>query len=209
MNPNQYIEEDGEREERLIVRFVPKFVDWAIFLVQLTVLGFYFWMAFIYDGLGETECKADIGSNVPLTATSSMTAVNVSKKFKIAIRWGFFMSLMTFIRAILAQVGLYLRRWVLLWCSYVLFAANISVSIVLFILMQVWRWSHSGKVCSGDYLSSDDEDAEDIYLITEGKFIKAMLITIYSIFGVSFLSLMIVTICVCRRHRQEDKLYSS
>ena len=106
-------------------------------------------------------------------------------------------------------MGLYLRRWVLLWCSYVLFAANISVSIVLFILMQVWRWSHSGKVCSGDYLSSDDEDAEDIYLITEGKFIKAMLITIYSIFGVSFLSLMIVTICVCRRHRQEDKLYSS
>ena len=84
------------------MRFVPKFVDWAIFLVQLTVLGFYFWMAFFYDGLGETECKADIGSNVPLTATSSMTAVNVSKKFKIAIRWGFFMSLMTFIRAILA-----------------------------------------------------------------------------------------------------------
>ena len=74
----------------------------------------------------------------------------MSKYFKIAIRWGFWMSLLTFIRAILAQIGLFLRRWVLLWCSYVMFAANISISIVLFILMQVWRWSHAGQVCSGD-----------------------------------------------------------
>lgn len=133
----------------------------------------------------------------------------MTQKFKIAIRWGFFMSLMTFIRAILAQIGLYLRRWVLLWCSYILFAANISVSIVLFILMQVWRWSHSGKVCSGDYLDSYDDADEDVYLITEGKFIKAMLITIYSILGVSFLSIMIVAICVCKRHREEDKLYAA
>ena len=102
----------------------------------------------------------------------------MSKKFKIAIRWGFFMSLLTFIRAILAQVGLWMKRWVLLWCSYVLFAANISVSIVLFILMQIWRWSHSGRVCSGDYLASYDDGDTDVYLIFEGKFIKSMLITI-------------------------------
>lgn len=206
-NPNQFIEKEGEREERLVVRLVPQFVDWIIFLVQLTVLGFYCWMAFFYKGLGETECKADINSDVPLSATSSNIYIDVTTKFKIAIRWGFFMSLMTFIRAILAQLGLYLRRWVLLWCSYVLFAANISVSIVLFILMQVWRWSHSGKVCSGDYLPSYDDADEDVYLITEGKFIKAMLITIYSILGISFLSLMIVAVCVCKRHREEDKQY--
>jgi len=209
INPNQLLEDPEEREERLIVRFVPKFVDWAIFLIQLGILGTYFWMAFFYDGLGETQCKADYNSNVPLSPNSVNTATDVTKKFKIAIRWGFFMSLMTFIRAILAQVGLYLRRWVLLWCSYVLFAANISVSIVLFILMQVWRWSHSGRVCSGDYLDNYDDGDDDVYLIFEGKFIKAMLITIYSIFGISFLSLLIVTICVCKRHRQEDKLYSS
>ena len=75
--------------------------------------------------------------------------------------------------------------------------------------MQVWRWSHSGKVCSGDYLESYDDADEDVYLITEGKFIKAMLITIYSILGVSFLSIMIVAICVCKRHREEDKLYAA
>ena len=81
---------------------MPKFIDYAIFFVQLTVLGSYFYVAFIYKGLGETECKADINSDVPLSATSANTATDVSKKFQIAIRWGFFMSLLTFIRAILA-----------------------------------------------------------------------------------------------------------
>ena len=92
-------------------------------------------MAFFYKELGETECKADINSDVPLSPTTSNTTIDVTLKFKIAIRWGFAMSLMSFVRAILAQVALYLRRWVLLWCSYVLFAANISLSLVLFILM--------------------------------------------------------------------------
>lgn len=69
-NPNQFIEADEVRDERLVVRFVPKFVDYIIFLVQLSVLGGYFYVAFIYDGLGETACNADINSDVPLSLTS-------------------------------------------------------------------------------------------------------------------------------------------
>ena len=69
-NPNNFIEADEERDERLVVRFVPKFVDYIIFLVQLSVLGGYFYVAFIYDGLGETACNADINSDVPLSHNS-------------------------------------------------------------------------------------------------------------------------------------------
>lgn len=115
------------------------------------------------------------------------------------------MSLLTFIRAILAQVGLYLKRWVLLWISYVMFAANISISIVLFILMQVWRWSHAGKVCSGDYLPDKDSGDTKVYLIFEGKFIKSILIAVYSILCLSCLSVSIVSICIYKRHADEDK----
>ena len=129
----------------------------------------------------------------------------MSAYFKIAIRWGFWMSLLTFIRAILAQIGLFLKRWVLLWCSYVMFAANISISIVLFILMQVWRWSHSGQVCSGDLQKPGRQYNDDEYLIFEGKFIKAILIAIYSILGLSCLSISIVSICVYKRHSDEIK----
>ena len=114
------------------------------------------------------------------------------------------MSLLTFIRAILAQVGLYLRRWVLLWCSYVLFAVNISSSIILFVLMQVWRWSHSGKVCSGDLVPEGVEPDNDIYLVFEGKFIKSILIAVYSIMGLSCLSIMIATACYYKRAEMEE-----
>lgn len=138
-------------------------------------------------------------------AKNTNTGVDVSRYFRIAIRWGFWMSLLTFIRAILAQLGLYLKRWVLLWCSYVLFAANISISIVLFILMQVWRWSHSGKVCSGDLVPEGIEPDKSVYLVFEGKFIKAILIAIYSIMGLSCLSIMIVTVCYYSRQESEEE----
>ena len=185
------------------MRIVPIFIDYIIFFVQLTILGSYFYVAYIWDGMNETTCKADIQTNVPLDDDADNTSVNVTKHFAVAIRWGFWMSLLTFVRGILAQVGLYLRRWVLLWCSYVLFAANITISIILFIFMQIWRWSHAGKVCSGDF-GYDDAD-KDKYLIFEGKFIKAMLITIYSILGLSFFSIMIVAICAMKRHSEEDR----
>jgi len=116
------------------------------------------------------------------------------------------MSLLTFIRAILAQVGLYLKRWALLWCSYVLFAANISISIVLFILMQVWRWSHAGQVCSGDYLDNLDDADKEVYLVFEGKFIKVVLIAIYSIMGLSCLSIGIISGCVYRRDKEAEEV---
>jgi len=97
-----------------------------------------------------------------------------------------------------------MKKWVLLWCSYVLFAANISISIVLFILMQVWRWSHSGRVCSGDFLDDLDSADKNVYLVFEGKFIKIMLLIVYSVLALSCLSIMIISVCICRRHRLED-----
>ena len=75
-----------------------------------------------------------------------------------------------------------------------LFAANITISIILFIFMQIWRWSHAGKVCSGD-LEEFNEADKDRYLVFEGKFIRSILITIYSILGLSFLSILVVAVC--------------
>ena len=188
-----------------MVRIVPKFIDYAIFFVQLTILGSYFYVAYIWGKLDDVQCKADIKSNVPLAKDASNTGVDVTQYFRIAIRWGFWMSFLTFIRAILAQVGLYLKRWVLLYCSYVLFAANISISIVLFILMQVWRWSHSGRVCSGDFVDDGEDLDKDVYLVFEGKFIKAILITIYSILGASMLSICIVSVCYYKRAEEDPE----
>ena len=189
----------------MVVRFVPKAVDYVIGFLQFAILAAYCYVAYFYDSLDSPECKGDSESIVPLLSDSSIQGVNVTEHFKIAIRMGFWITLLTFTRAVLAQIGLFLRRWMLLWCSYVLFAANISMSIVLFILMQIWRWSHSGRVCSGDLLPDSEDCDPNIYLCFEGRFIKGMLITIYSIAGLSMCSIGVVTICVFKKQSAEEK----
>ena len=59
-------QEDYDKDERLVVRFVPKVIDYIIFVVQLTILGSYFYVAYIWGGLDDVQCKADINSTVPL-----------------------------------------------------------------------------------------------------------------------------------------------
>ena len=87
---------------RLVMRVVPIFIDYIIFFVQLTILGSYFYVAYIYDGLNDTKCYADINNNYPLDTKADNLSVDVTKHFTVAIRWGFWMSLLTFVRAILA-----------------------------------------------------------------------------------------------------------
>ena len=91
--------------------------------------------------------------------------------------------------------------WVLLLVSYTMFAVNIAILIILFVMMQLWRWEHSGRVCSGDYLTQDPTEAEkNMYLIQEGKFIQWVLILVYIAFGVASLTICIVACCTSSKH---------
>lgn len=76
-DPNQYLMTEEESEssmsERLVVRIVPKAIDYAIFLIQLTILASFFYVSYIWDGLNgknQTICVADINSDEPLDPTS-------------------------------------------------------------------------------------------------------------------------------------------
>jgi len=58
--------------------------------------------------------------------------------------------------------------------------------------MNIWRFAHAGRVCSGDYLDYPKKDAdENIYLIVEGRFLKIILILVYTIFALAALTIMI------------------
>ena len=104
-----------------------------------------------------------------------------------------------FIRAIVAQIALYYKLWVLLWISYVIFAMNLSLLVMLFVFMNVWRWSHPGRVCSGDFLENKSEGDKDVYLIMEGKFLKMILMAIYLVFGLSLFTVCCVSLLAKRR----------
>lgn len=110
-------------------------------------------MTFFYGELHTIKCLADSATDVPLVSDTSMEGTDVSRRFRMAIRWGFWMSFLNFARATLAQIAFYMKMWVLLLISYTMFAINIAILIILFVLMQMWRWEHAGRVCSGDYLS--------------------------------------------------------
>lgn len=73
-----------------------------------------------------------------------------------------------------------------------IYGINLMLVITLFVFMQIWRWSHSGEVCSGKYMADPTDHYDDKrYLILEGIFLKWVLIAIYCIFGIGF------TTCCC------------
>ena len=105
------------------------------------------------------------------------------------------MSFLNFVRATLAQIAFYYKKWILLLVSYAMFAINIAILIILFVMMQLWRWQHSGRVCSGDYLEEVTEDDKETYLITEGKFIKWILYIVYVLLGLAGIAFCIIAGC--------------
>lgn len=60
-------------------------------------------------------------------------------------------------------------------------------------------------MCSGDYLDDLSSADKSVYLVFEGRFIKIMLLIVYSVMALSCLSIMIVAVCIYRRHRIEDQ----
>ena len=116
------------------------------------------------------------------------------------------MSFLNFARATLAQIAFYMKMWVLLLISYTMFAMNIAILIILFVMMQLWRWEHSGRVCSGDFLTEVTEADKSIYLISEGKFIQWVLILVYIIFGLAAMTVCILTCCVTTKKNNNNAL---
>jgi hypothetical protein len=132
--------------------------------------------------------------------------VNVTKRFAIAIRWGFWMSAANIGRSILAQVAIRIKSWFLLYASYLLFAVNFTLILILFIFINLWRWDHPGMVCAGHYLAPEFRNTVDApgYLIVEGRFLMWILIILYSILGLGCYSVCFVTLFLAQKKSKEQ-----
>ena len=183
-------------------RILPVFIDVIILVLELCIFAGYFYMAFIYKKLDAVDCIADINSDVPLVGKTQV-GVNVTDKFKRAIMWGFWMTFSAFFRAILAQIGLCLKMWTLLWISYFIFAVNLSLFVMLFVFMNMWRFSHSGRVCSGDFYEGKRSINEDVYLVKEGMFLKIVILLVYLIMALALIAIFI-TVCIFARARNGE-----
>ena len=120
--------------ESFVERRIPAAVDIVIFIAQVLVFLSFLYMAYFF-GMNKSSCRADINSIVPLKPDSHTRGVDVARRFKMAIRWGFWMSFFNSARAALSQVALYMKKWYLLFTSYFLFALQLATLVVLFVLI--------------------------------------------------------------------------
>ena len=62
-----------------------------------------------------------------------------------------------------------------------------------FILMQLWRFEHEGRVCSGDFLTEDIKwNAPEPYMPVKGFFIMTIIKVIYGMIGLIFISVCLL-----------------
>ena len=156
--------------------------------------------------MNEGKCYANstddspIRPNIPAAKLEEYNAVNVSERFKILLRSGFYISLV------------YTLLWIFFYTPCVQdnkiirqigFWTLFGVSLVYlghFITANVFRFEHSGRVCSGDY-GWDPKHPHNVhpippkwighanveptrYLVqVEGDFIKTYIIVQYSFLG--------------------------
>jgi len=71
----------------------------------------------------------------------------------MAIRFGFWITVLNFTRAIINQLGIWYKSASLYYISIVMYGFNALLFLVWFVFAQMWRWSFAGVICSApDYL---------------------------------------------------------
>lgn len=78
----------------------------------------------------------------------------------------------------------------MMYISYVIYAIVMFMAIICFVIMQLWRFDNAGKVCSGKYLKDGDDTTG--YLVFEGLFLKWVIITIYIMFVIVTMTIVLV-----------------
>ena len=79
--------------------------------------------------------------------------------------------------------------------------------------MQLYRFTHDGRVCAGDYLDDQGkgifamakESENEHYLIIQGYFILIMIIVYYSMIGLSILSIIVVALTLKYQKQENDR----
>lgn len=96
-----------------VARQCPLAVDVIFVLMQLGItvmLGFF---SYFYDALNR-PCVAAYGNTVPLTPVEGITdatvGINVQEHFKMAIRFGFYLSILNFGRVAINQVSIWYKN---------------------------------------------------------------------------------------------------
>ena len=138
--------------------------------------------------LGKKSCYTVRGSNVPVDPEIVPDANNTTEWFNLTILLGF----LFYTTAALSSLGYMMKHGFLNTCSIYTEKLSRAMTYCIFIAVHVMRLSHTGRVCSGDFLpdTATDEDVDD-YMIATGHFFM-----MYIILGwIVVPALLIIVVC--------------
>lgn len=81
---------------------------------------------------------------------------------------------------------------------------NILFNITNIIVLNIFRLSHNGRVCSGDFLTSKDKEYYSQFLIIRGTFFIILIIVHWSLILIFLLYLFIIPVCMgcCKKKKK-------
>ncbi len=139
--------------------------------------------------LGAKECYTVKGSNVPVTLEAEPDANNTTAWFNFTILLGFIF----YCTAAVSSLGYLTKHGPLNTISTYTEKLSRMLTYLIFIAVHVMRLSHTGRVCSGDYLPSDVSDEQvHGYMIATGRFFWS-----YIILGWTVVPIMLIfMVCI-------------
>jgi hypothetical protein len=126
----------------------------------------------------------------------------------MAIRAGFYLNLLNFVRVIVNQIGIWLKSPIMYYIAIVMYGFIFMLALIWFVFLQMWRFSWNGRVCSGDFLPHEykvSNKSDQAYLIAEGNFLEGVIIAIYCMFGLLLLAVLGLAL-FCSQKRSETEI---
>ena len=101
-------------------------------MIQLGIALTFGFFSYYYEDINY-KCYAAYGDKTPLTSGYVTVGKDVTKRFRISIRFCFYLTLLNFIRVIVNQVGIWLKSAKLYYVAIVMYGINFMLGLIWFV----------------------------------------------------------------------------
>jgi hypothetical protein len=188
-------------EQKRKSKFVEKIGSTIISLIFVYL--FWYWAQKVEKN---NECYVISGSNVPVAAGTA-DSYNVNQKFQVMFNLYAWATILDAVREFLAAL-FFKFQLLFLVVPICLLNLNGFVQFAAMIINHVYRLDHGGKVCSGDYLTSEAKQFEEVngttYMISRGYFLWVLLVIYWVIFALVCCGFTLAVVTISKLRNQSS-----
>lgn len=143
----------------------------------IPVLMYWTYLIGDFDNFGKENCFVNSNDNTCLKSGD----LDMTQQFRNLVIAGSILSMATWLSIVICS-----NIWTPSPTIIIIICLDMPISLVWIVCLSYFRFSHGGKVVSGDYSIPTDDN--QYYMISTGRMFKGWLITIYSLIGLAVLS---------------------